>query len=201
MDDRAAIEFLRDFAKRTNREFESDESRYPLSSYRKIERYKSYAIISDSDRDSCYFVWLSDPYYAIGEYSVFCGIFIPISSKYSHKFYIRKKNILDNLNLISAIKNIGKKEPGFLSKVVISGDDGGSAFELFSGTMAGHTVLEALDISPAMRVSVNEPRVDFVPGLNGKNFVAILNPQNWVLDKETIEKMFRLGKELREFIK
>jgi len=67
--------------------------------------------------------------------------------------------------------------------------------------MAGHTVLEALDISPAMRVSVNEPRVDFVPGLNGKNFVAILNPQNWVLDKETIEKMFRLGKELREFIK
>ncbi|MDP3436225.1 MAG: hypothetical protein Q8S04_03195, partial [Bacteroidales bacterium] len=172
MEDRAAIEFLRDFAKRTNRKFESDESRYPLSSYRKIERYKSFAIIPDSDQESCYFVWLSDPYYAIGEYSVFCGVFIPISSKHTERFYVRKKNILDNLNLISAIKSIGKKEPGFLSKVVISEDDKGSAFEMFSGTMAGHKVLEALEISPAMRVSVNEPRADFVPALNGKSFVA-----------------------------
>jgi len=201
MDDRAAIKVLRDFAKHTNRKIESNESRYPLSSYRKIERYKSFAIIPDSDQESCFFVWLSDPYYAIGEYSVFCGVFIPISSKYSDKFYVRKKNILDNLNLISAIKNIGKKEPGFLSKVVISGDDKGSAFKLFSGTMAGHKVLEALEISPAMRIAVNEPRVDFVPGLNGKNFVAILNPQNWFLGKETIEKMFRLGKELGRCIK
>ncbi|PKO98934.1 MAG: hypothetical protein CVU13_07340 [Bacteroidetes bacterium HGW-Bacteroidetes-8] len=201
MDDSSALMVLRDFAKRTNRNIEFDESRYPLSSYRKIERFRTFAYIPNNEQESCYFVWLSDPYRVIGEYSVFCGVFIPIASKYKERFYIRKKNILDNLNLLSLIKNIGRKKPGFLSSVVISGNDNNTANELFSGTMAGHKILEALELSPAMRLSVNIPDVDFVPGLKDKSYIAIMNPQEWFLDKGVIEKMFRLGEEIGKHLK
>jgi len=201
MDDSSAVMVLRDFAKRTNRNIEFDESKYPLSSYRKIERTRSFAYIPNNEQESCFFVWLSDPYRVIGEYSVFSGVFIPIASKYKERFYIRKKNILDNLNLFSVIKNIGRKKPGFLSRVVISGNDNNCANELFSGTMAGHKILEAFELSPAMRLSVNIPNVDFVPGLKDKSYIAIMNPQEWFLDKSVIEKMFRLGEEIGKHLK
>lgn len=201
MDDSSAVMVLRDFAKRTNRIIEFDESRYPLSSYRKIERTRTFAYIPNDEQENCFFVWLSDPYRVIGEYSVFSGVFIPIASKYKERFYIRKKNILDNLNLLSAIKNIGRKKPGFLSNVVISGNDNNCTSELFSGTMAGHKILEAFELSPAMRLSVNIPDVDFVPGLKDKSYIAIMNPQEWFLDKSVIEKMFRLGEEIGKHLK
>jgi len=207
MDDSSAIDFLRDYAKRTNRSVYSDESRYPLSSYRKIERYKSYAVIRDSDENNTneennnLFVWLSDPYYALGEYSVFSGIFLPVQSRYDGSFFIRKRNALDIFNLSNLIKTFGKNRPGFLSKVIISGKGGEQATELFSGTMAGNKILEALEISPSMRVGLNLPAVNFVPELKDKNYIAIINPQDWILDKEAIESLFKLGNELGKFIR
>ncbi len=201
MDDSSAVMALRDFAIKTNRNIEFDESRYPLSSYRKIQRSRIFAYIPNNEQENCYFVWLSDPYRVVGEYSVFSGVFIPIASKYKERFYIRKKNILDNLNLFYLMKNIGRKNPGFLSSVVISGNDKNIANELFSGTMAGHKILEALELSPAMRLSVNIPDVDFVPGLKDKSYIAIMNPQDWFMDKSVIEKLFRLGEEIGKHLK
>lgn len=201
MDDNSAIDFLREFARKTNRSVYSDESRYPISSYRKIERYKSYAVIRDSEENNSFFVWLSDPYYALGEYSVFSGVFIPVASKYDGSFYVRKRNVLDIFNLSHLLKTFGKKRPGFLSKVVISGKGGEQATELFSGTMAGNKVLEALEISPAMRIGLNLPVVNFVPELKDKSYIAIINPQEWILEKGAIESLFKLGNELGKFVR
>ncbi|MHC1779802.1 MAG: hypothetical protein AB9922_06145 [Bacteroidales bacterium] len=201
MDDSSAIDFLREFAKKTNRSVYSDESRYPISSYRKIERYKSYAVIRDSEENNTVFVWLSDPYYAFGEYSVFSGVFIPVASKYDGSFYVRKRNVLDIFNLSNLLKTFGKNRPGFLSKVVISGKGSEQATELFSGTMAGNKILEALDISPAMRVGLNLPALNFVPELKDQNYIAIINPQDWILDKDSIESLFKLGNELGKFVR
>ncbi len=88
-----------------------------------------------------------------------------------------------------------------MSKVVISGKGSEQATELFSGTMAGNKVLEALDISPAMRVGLNLPAVNFVPELKDQNYIAIINPQDWILDKGSIESLFKLGNELGKFVR
>jgi hypothetical protein len=196
MEDRSANDIIKDFAKKTNRNIEFSHTMYPLSSYRKIERYKTIAYIPNNQDERCFFVWLNDPYRVIGEYSSFSGVFIPISSGYKGSFTIRKRNILDNFNILSLIKKIGADDSGFLSKVVISGKDPERANELFTGTMAGHKALESLELSPAMRINLNLPEIDFVPALKGKNYLAIIDPQDWVLNRETIEKMLKIGEEI-----
>jgi hypothetical protein len=193
MEERSANDIIKDFAKNTNRNIEFSHTMYPLSSYRKIERYKTIAYIPNNQDESCFFVWVNDPYRVIGEYSSFSGVFIPISSGYKGSFSIRAKNILDNFNVVSLIKNIWADKSGFSSKVVISGNDPDRADELFNGTMAGHKVFEALKLSPAMRITLNLPVIDFIPALKGKNYIGIVNPQEWFLEREIVEKMLKIG--------
>ena len=104
MDNKSNIEILREFAKSTNRSIVDKEIPYPLTGIRTFQKYKRMVCIPNNHEHTSYFIWFSDPYAKIGQPTIFCGAFIPISSKIKSSISIRSKNILDKLSMFSKAK-------------------------------------------------------------------------------------------------
>ncbi|MEI7596774.1 MAG: hypothetical protein WCK02_13570 [Bacteroidota bacterium] len=200
MENKTNIEILSDIATETNRVIEFKEEQYPLSSYSQIPRLRTSVYMPNNASKTSYFVWSCDPYGEIGENTVFCGAFIPISSGITGKINIRKKNIIDKLNIFKSNDNHSSLPETFDSKVIISGDDLSMMKTFFNNVKLQNKILEILDISDIIKISINEIDVDFVPELKGKSHLCILNKQDWYMEKEQIEKLFGLIEQIKKLL-
>lgn len=201
MSDKTNQEILTEIANETNRLLYYNEEQYPLPSYRQIPRYRIQAFMPNNASETSYFVWSSDPYgEKIVDFTVFCGAFIPISSGITGKINIRKKNIIDKLNIFKSNDNHSSLPDSFDSKVIISGDDLSMMKTFFDKVKLQDKILEVLDISDIIKISINETNIDFVPELKGKSHLSILNKQDWYMEKEQIEKLFGLIEQIKELL-
>ena len=176
---------------------EFKEEPYPTYYGNRLTKYRTTVYISNRAIDSCYFVCFWDPFYKIGEYTKFSGIFFPISYGSNQTFNIRKRNFVDALNPFS--KNTSSKTglSAFDSKVVIKNPDQAQLPKLFRSSKAHYLFFQALDIDKAMTIGINELNLDFVPALKNKPHFGIYTRQEWFLDPQDIEELFEIGEKIR----
>ena len=200
MEEKSNIEILREFAKSTNRSIVAKEVPYPLTGIRTFQKYKRMIYVPNNPEKTSYFIWYSDPYAKIGYPTIFSGAFIPLSSRIKSRINIRNRNILDSLNIFSKSKadKIGSKY--FDSKVVITGNIDTSVKRFLSQSRIQDQLLKALKIESYMNISLNEYKIDFVPGLKDSPYLSIINPQSWDLEKNDIENIFRRIEKIRNII-
>lgn len=191
------LKILCDFAKRTNRNIVFKEVPYPTYFGNRLTKYRTTVYISDRNKESCYFICFWDPFLKIAEYTNFSGIFFPISNSLNQAFTIRKRNILDNLNLLSgkSFDKTGLAE--FDSKVVIKNFNHSPLPKLFHHSKAQYLMVQALNIKNALKIGMNLVDVGFVPALNNRSHVGIYSQQEWFLDFPQIEQLFEIGEKLR----
>ncbi|MBR8537786.1 hypothetical protein KDU71_19600 [Carboxylicivirga sediminis] len=196
MEQATNIEKLQVFAKRTGREIFFTEDQYPLPPYRQIPRYKRTIYIPYNEERQLFFVLFSDPYYKAGEHTVFCGIYFKTNIPASVRLNFRPKNIFDKLNPFLSKKTLKIDERLFDSKVVISGNDTSTIKRYFKHSVLQRLIIEKLNSNMFMKFSINETPVDFVPELKDNSHFALINPQEWVLDAQTIEQWFSTMKQI-----
>ncbi len=194
------IEILKEYAYRTKRNIIYNEEQYSLSIYRKIPRFKQSVIIPNNSDNSSYFVLFADPYYKIGDYTAFCGVYIPIKTPLNTLLNLREKNILDRLNPFLSKKSLFTGDYNFDSKVVSSGNDYSIFNQLFNDRSLQNLILDTFRIKSLHYFSINETNVDFVPELKGKSHFCIYNPQEWILDESIFEKWFEVIEKVREIL-
>jgi len=198
--EKSEVEILREFAKSTNRLIVDKEIPYPLTGIRTFQKYKSMIYVPNNSENTSYFIWFSDPYAKIGLPTIFCGAFIPLSSRVKTRINIRNRNILDKLSIFSKTKFNKIGNDHFDSKVVITGDIDSSVRRFLSPTRIQDQLLTALEMEPVMNISLNEHQIDFIPEFKGVPYLAIVNPQKWILEKNDIEEMFRQIEKIRNLI-
>ena len=200
MDDKSNIEILREFAKVTNRTIVVKEFPYPLSGIRTFQKYKRIVYIPNNFEKTCFFIWFSDPYAKIGCPTIFCGAFIPLSSRIKSRINIRNKNILDKFNIFLDTKTNKIGNEHFDSRVVITGNINTPAKRLLSQSKIQNQLLKALEIARFMNISINEYNIDFVPELKNTSYLSIINPQSWDIERDDIENIFRQMEKIRNVI-
>lgn len=196
--EKSNIEVLREFARSTNRAIVDKEIAYPMSGIRKFPKYKRYVYIPYNLEKTSYFIWYSDPFGKVGMPTIFCGAFIPLSSRNNSKINIRKRTIADRLNLFSKTNVTGNDN--FDSKVVIKGDLDSSSMRLLYQSKLQNQLLEALKLETSIVVSMNEYKIDFIPEFQGKSYLSVINPQVWIFKKDEIEKIFKQVERIRNTI-
>ncbi len=194
------IELLTEIARSSRRTIEYHEIPYPLSGIRKFPRYKRIVYMPNNPEKTSYFVWYSDPYAKIGYPEIFCGAFIPISSRIRSKVTIRNKNILDNLSILSKKRSNKIGSDFFDSKVIISDKPDTPLKRFLSQSKLQQQILNALVINNTIQVSINEPNIRFVPEFKDLSYMSVVNPQSWYFEKEEIEMLFHYIEKIRRTI-
>ena len=132
--------------------------------------------------------------------TIYSGAFIPLNSDIKSSINIRNRNIIDKLNVFSNTKSSVIGDSKFDSKVVISGELDSSVKQLLSRLKLQERLLQALKIEPFINISINEYNLDFIPELKGIPYLSIINPQNWTLETDDVEKIFKQIEKIRNVI-
>ena len=200
MEDKSNIDILKEFARITNRQIVAKEAPYPKRGIYTFQKFKRMVYIPNNPTNSSFFIWYSDPYYNVGYPEIFCGAFIPISSRIKSKVRIRNKYITDKLNFFPNSKRQKLGNAYFDSKTVILGSMDTAAKRLFSQARIQDQFVEALGIDKLINISVNEYNIDFVPELKNQSYLSIINPQSWYTERNDIEKLFKQMEKIRSNI-
>lgn len=195
MEEKSNIEILREFAQSTNRAIFEKELAYPKSGIGTIQKFKNMVFIPNNAEKTSFFIWFSDPFGGIGSSTVFCGAFIPIPSFIKSKINIRRKNVLDKIDVFAKSNKMGIES--FDSKFIIKGDIGVAEKRLLSPSKIQDLLMKALDIEGILNISINEHNLDFVPELKGNSYLSIINPHTWILERDFIEEGFRQIEKIR----
>ena len=200
MEDKSSKDIIEEYARITKRVAVYNETPYKLSGVYKFVKYRKFVYMPyDSSRNNC-FVWVSDPLARIGYPTVFSGAFIPLSSRIKSKLNIRSRNVLDKFSFLAKSKTYSTGSKKFDSQVVIKGDIDSAEKRLLSQPKVQDQMLKALGIASNMTISINEYNVDFVPELKEKSYISIINPQEWELERDRIEEIFRRMEKIRNII-
>jgi hypothetical protein len=192
---------LQEFALKSGRVLEFSKKSYPLSSYRKFERFKTTAWMPcniETPEKGPVFVWLSYPYYVAGEYTTFSGIFMPLDiqspTPLDGKLVIRKKYFFDKIALFSRKKEEANDlSRNFTSRIVITGDATPPFYQPLKDQRIQNKIMDVLDISDILRICINQYDIDFVPSLQNRPTLGFVNQQEWITDKPTLDKLIDLA--------
>ena len=201
MEDKSDIKILKEFAKSTNRAIHAKEVPYPLPKLRvqTILKFKRTVCIPNNPEKSSFYVCVNDKYSKIGESTVYSGSFIPLPSKTKSRVTLRKRNILDKLNIFSKPNGIGVSY--FDSNVVISGDIDQELKKILYRSQVQKEIIDALKIESNTEILIGQYRIDFIPELSIGPHLSILNRYGWETDKNKIEKYFYHIEKIREAIR
>jgi hypothetical protein len=194
-------EKLEEFARLSGRVLKYSKKSYPLSSYRKFERFKTTAWMPcnpETPEKGPVFVWLSDPYYMAGSYTSFSGVFMPLDIQSPRpldgSLVIRKKYFFDKISLFSRKKeDANDLSRNFTSQVVITGNSAPPLYQPLKDRHTQSKLIDVLDLSDILRICINQYDIDFVPSLQDRPTLGFVNQQEWITDKTTLNKMIGLA--------
>ncbi len=195
--EKSAIEILKDFAKKSDRQIDFSENNYPIGSGIHPRFFSfNHAIISDELDQNRYFVSYSDSK-GFGDNAMYSGLFFSIESSQTSTVRIRKKDFLDKLNPF--IKKSRFKSPyyDFSSKVIIEENDISLTNRIFKNKLIQELTLEILNLDGRIRVGVNNIQIGIVPDLKDKAIFGIYITGQWLLDETLLENLFRLTAKLK----
>ncbi len=205
-EDKSALEILKEFAEKSNREIKHFRKDYPVDRLRPRFLYKSYTIIKDEISNHVYFINYSDSM-AVGNNAFFSGFFFPISATDSVNINIRKKNILDKVNPFSNKRTYMTRFSDFNSKVIITENELNYTNKILNNYKVHTLIIEALDLDERIRVGVNNLKIGAIQDINenyelktGSYFEIYIIGQ-WLLKDSIIEELFNIANKLKELIK
>lgn len=195
-EDKTAIEELKAFAKKTNREFDFDDKTYVASGINPRNLVKQHVIITSLINDEPYLVNYCDMA-SIGDNSMFSGLFFPIDFPVETRIKLRQKNVLDKMNLFSRKTEFKTQSKKFDSKVIIEESAEKSFTKLFYSHGVQTLILDIFKLDPRLKLCVNHIDVGIVLELKNKSTLGIYITEQWLLDEAILKKLYSLVGKLR----
>jgi hypothetical protein len=195
-EEKTAIEELKEFAKKTNREFDFDDKTYVSSGINPRNLVKQHVIITSSTNDEPYLVNYCDMA-GIGDNSMFSGLFFPIDFPVETRIKLRQKNVLDKMNLFSRKSEFKTQSKKFNSKVIIEESDERSFMKLFYSHGVQTLILDIFKLDPRLKLCVNHIDVGIVSELKNKSTLGIYITEQWLLDEAILNKLYSLVGKLK----
>ena len=196
MEEKTAIEELKEFAKKTNREIDFDDKTYVASGINPRNLVKQHVILSSLTKDEPYFVNYCDMA-AIGDSAMYSGFFFPIDFPSSTLIKIRQKNILDKVNPFFKKSEFTTQSKNFDSKVLIEENDVRSSGKLLNSQGTQSLILDIFKLDPRLKFCVNHIDVGIVSEMKNKSTLGIYITEQWLLDEAVIKKLYALVGKLK----
>ncbi len=197
--DKSAIEILTEFAKNTGRKIEFLEQPYPKGFIRPVAYHKRKLYIPGNKEETSYFICYQDST-EFGEHAMYSGVFVPISVPESFRIKVRKKDVIDKLNVFSRKKSIKTENQDFDSQVVLTVSDPDKAKLILKNKNIQGIIIKAFKLNEEFKIAINEVDISFVPPFKNKSYFGIYSTQQWILERETIETLFWLIEKFRSLI-
>ena len=193
---------LKAFAKKSGRYIEFIKSPYEKSyvhwSSRVWHQRKLY--IPNNPKGTSFFVSFADARSVNlnSEDVLYSGVFIPILLPSAARITMRKKDILDKLNVFNKKKFLKSGFSHFDARVTIRGNDSLSAQKLLKSRKVQDAIFEAFNKEESLAAGINTVNADFVPQLKNHSLFGIYSLSGWILEEELIEFLFHRMEEIRE---
>lgn len=196
---KTTIETLSEFATLTKRKVFFSETPYPNTALYNVVEHKKTLYIPNSSDEQCFLIGYHDPK-STNENELFFGAFFPLSIPRNKVLKIRKKDILDKLNPFLKKKIYKTNSNQFDSLTVAAVNDTSLANSVLNNIDTQKLILESLEIMDFINVGINEFELDFVPNFKGQSNFGVFTKQKWIVDSDTLEKLFTKIEQLRKQI-
>lgn len=204
--EKSVIDILKDYALSNNKEIKHYRDEYRVSSIKPRFFYRSYSVINNVPNNSVLFVSYADSK-AFGESSFFSGLFFPISVSSSAKINIRRKDILDRLNVFLKPNIYRSRFSNFNSNVLIDGNDNYFASKLLDNNKVQDLILELLKVDARINIGVNnikfaevaELKNEFSKDSNEIYFEVYIKGE-WFLETSVINNLFVIVQKLQNLL-
>lgn len=196
MAEKTAIEILKEFAHRTNREAQTNVKDLSFFVNHTHIRHARTIWFPDKPGEKRYFAAFSNPG-LVGIRSIYSGVFIPIDVSQKAIANIRKKTIFDKLKLPN-LRKTGKFNNKKLDrKLMISGDQIEKTIKIIGDTKIQHEIYDFMKKNPVYRVVINDFDMSYIPELKSTSYLGLVRAY-WELYPEKIEYLFN---EIKQFEK
>ena len=198
MDDKPAIEILKDYARQTGRKARSQESDQSSLLVHSHIRHGRIVYFPDNQTDKRYFAAYSNPRY-FGIRSIYSGVVIPIDLPKSVNVQIRKKTIFDRLQFINMRKTYRFNDRQLDRKLLLTGENVDRAVSFLHDPKTQHEIYDFMMNNPRYWVFINDIDMSYIPELNTGSYVGFIRA-NWELDGDEIEHLFASIKRIEKLL-
>ena len=185
--DKSSVDILKDITKRADWEINIKE-RVLNARYGNTSRN---VIIRNYQIKNSYFISAQSTDF--DKYRTYSGVFFPVSGYDNYKLLIRKRDQLDKFNFRKNKLRFKIGNSSFDSKVYIETNNDIETHKLLSSSKVQIQIIDFLSFTDRLQIGVNELNPDFKKKLEGKSFLSIFMYMEWMLDKELIDKAFKIG--------
>ncbi|MFP4025447.1 MAG: hypothetical protein ACLFVR_13065 [Thiohalospira sp.] len=186
-------DILREIAKRENWDIKVFEKTINV----KYGHYTRTVIIKNSEFKNAYFI--SDHSANFDKYRIYSGIFIPVDDAYSNYcLLIRKRNLFDKISFKKNAKRFRTGNSNFDNKVYVETTHEMETHKLLSSGKIQMEILDFLNSDDLLHIGYNEINPEFNDELKGHKYLSVFMALNWMLDKQLIDKAFKLGEKLSQ---
>lgn len=197
--EKSSIQKLQDFAKSTGREIKCSEGAYPSNAMQPIVYHKRLACIKNHTNNKTYFACFSDPK-KVGGIEHCSGVFFSLPVAKTMKICLRKKFVTDKLNFFVKKETNKTGNQSFDSKVIFEKYETNGSDRVITNTRVQETIKEALNFDLRLRVGINDVDLSFVPELKGESHFGIYTTQDWFVEPEKIEVLFKFVEKIRNHV-
>ncbi len=189
--EKSPADILKDIAKRADWEFNIREKKISVRHGHTIRE----VLIKNLDIKDSYFVSVQSTNF--DKFSIYSGLFFPISGYDNYKLLVRKRNQLDKLSFRKNKLRFKIGNSSFDSKVYIETNNDIETHKLLSSSKIQFNIIEYLNSTDCRYIGFNEINPKFNKELEGKKFLSVFMALGWMLDKRKIDTSIKLGELLR----
>ena len=189
--EKSSVDILKDIAKKADWEFNIKEKIINARHGHTILN----VLIKNFDIKDSYFVSVQSNNF--NKYSIYSGIFFPVSGYDNYKLLIRKRNQIDKLSFRKNRLRFKIGNNSFDSKIYIETNNDIETHKLLSSSKIQLSIIEYLNSPECLYIGFNEINPNFNKDLEGKTFLSVFMALGWMLDKRKIDAAFKLGELLK----
>ena len=200
----SSSKILKEFADKTQRSFHYVKSPYEETYEHWVKRvwHQRKIYIPNSSKGSSFFVSYADAKSVNlnSENALYSGVFIPVNLPSIAKISIRKKDILDKINVFSKNQFLKSGFGHFDKRATIRGNDTLSAQKLLKSRKIQDAILESFLKEESLVAGVNKADTDFVTPLKNQSVLGIYSISGWIFDPELIEFLFERLEKIKKLL-
>jgi hypothetical protein len=189
--EKSSEDILKDIAKRADWEFNIREKTISV----RHGHTNREVLIKNLDIKDSYFVSVQSTNF--DKFSIYSGIFFPISGYDNYKLLIRKRHSLDKLSFRKNRIRFKIGNSSFDSKIHVETSNDIETHKLLSSSKIQFEIIEYLNSTDCRYIGFNEINPDFNNDLEGKKFLSVFMALGWMLDKSKIDDSYKLGELLK----
>jgi hypothetical protein len=198
--EKSSIDILKEFAKRTGRDIDFTTKDHDYTIMYAVRYHQRSLYIPNNQNHTSYFICYGDSGAPsnIGESVLYSGVFIPVDLPKHSSIKIRKKDILDKINIFKKKKYLRSGFENFDDKTTIRGNDTLSAQKIAKSRKVQDNILKTFELDVSLTAGLNTVKADFVPHLEGRSLFGIYSLNGWILEDKKIEELFSIMEEIRK---